>query len=64
MEANGVECIGCGSVAEGSDLTSDCEDCGSEVMPVRIEPCPLGLEVCADDAHHFGRGDHVTTIER
>lgn len=58
------------------DDVEKCPSCGSDsIGPVEISECPqaagldgnaaiLATDECDDDAHHYGRGDHVRTVQR
>jgi len=69
-EVRGIQCMECGSITEGAGPNDPCEECslgGAEdpycTVEVVITPCPLGgSKACDDDAHHYGRGDHVTEV--
>lgn len=66
-EVNGTECFNCSFVSEEERFS--CPSCGAEeVGPVTIEPCDSpdygDGDGCESDFHHYGRGDHVRTVER
>lgn len=65
-ERHDIECFECGTVQSGHAF-DDCARCGSDnTAKVIITPCPFGDNAnneCHDPYHHYGRGDHVETVE-
>lgn len=63
-----VECLECDALFEDEeDDTIDCPVCDTAgvLQRVVISPCPMIRPAdCKSGQHHFGRGDHVTTVER
>lgn len=70
MVANGIECFECGATTGGGEAFDECPVCESDnTGGVLISPCPVGAgrsgsgRACPDEDHHWGRGDHVKSLD-
>lgn len=64
--ADGVECFECQAISVSDDDSIPCDYCLSDnTAPVYIRPCPApDPHLCESDDHHWGRGEHVISVQQ